>query len=172
MPGWNPFQKHCKRLKTSPPKTAMPSNRASSTCSLPGGRVTACSVYRSSGARPLDARGCVRAIERFRFHPARRDGIPLEDQAILPVVSSVVDNFHEMGTLISFGETRGVDSVRLDMIQNTGGHLTSDYAPMHVADENHPLHTAFLEKRSAIRASACRPHIFTMPRTGANARWQ
>lgn len=96
----------------------------------------------------------------------------MEDQAILPVVSSVVDNFHEMSTLISFGETRGVDSVRLDMIQNTGGHLTSDYAPMNVADENHPLHMAFLEKRSAIRASACRPHNFTMPRTGANARWQ
>ena len=49
------------------------------------GRVTACSIYRSSGAPPLDARSCSLAIERFRFLPARRDGIPVEDTAILPV---------------------------------------------------------------------------------------
>lgn len=51
----------------------------------PEGRVTACSVYRSSGARPLDERSCALAFERFRFRPARRDGIAVEDQAILPV---------------------------------------------------------------------------------------
>ena len=51
----------------------------------PEGRVTACSIYRSSGARPLDERSCPLAFERFRFRPARRDGIPVDDQAILPV---------------------------------------------------------------------------------------
>ena len=51
----------------------------------PAGRVTACSIYRSSGARPLDARSCTLAVDRFRFLPARRDGTPVEDTAILPV---------------------------------------------------------------------------------------
>ena len=119
----------------------------------PQGRVTARSVYRPSGARPLNPRSGGLAIGRFRFHPARRDGTPVEDQAILPVVSSIADIFHEMGALISFGETLGVDSVRLYMIQNTGGHLSSDYARMNVAHENHPLPMAFLENtpRSASR---------------------
>ncbi len=71
-----------------------------------------------------------------------------------------LDNFHEMGALISFGETLGVDSVRLYMIQNTGGHLTSDYARLNVADETHPLHLAFLETLRDPRLGLPRAHLY------------
>ena len=71
----------------------------------------------------------------------------MEDQAILPVVRSIADIFHERGALICFGETLGVNSLRLSMIQNVGADLTSDYSRMNVADENDPLHMAFLETR-------------------------
>jgi len=49
------------------------------------GRAKACSIYRSSRAKPLDERSCTLAMERFRFRPARRDGVAVEDKAILPV---------------------------------------------------------------------------------------
>jgi len=55
------------------------------------GRVTTCSVYRSSRFPALDKRSCVLAIERFRFLPARRDGIAVEDTAILPVDWRIAD---------------------------------------------------------------------------------
>lgn len=57
----------------------------------PTGRVTSCSVYRSSRVPALDKRSCVLATERFRFLPARRDGIAVEDKAILPVDWRIAD---------------------------------------------------------------------------------
>ncbi len=71
-----------------------------------------------------------------------------------------LDNFHEMGALISFGESLGVDSVRLYMIQNTGGHLASGYARLNVADENHPLHLAFLETLRDPRLASPGAHLY------------
>lgn len=71
-----------------------------------------------------------------------------------------LDNFHELGSLISFGATLGVDSVRLYMIQNTGGHLAEDYTRKNVADENHPLHLAFLETLRDPRLALPTAHLY------------
>jgi MoaA/NifB/PqqE/SkfB family radical SAM enzyme len=56
-----------------------------------------------------------------------------------------LDNFHEMPALVDYAEDLGADTVRLYMIQNTGGHLAADYDRKNVGDELHPLHLAFLE---------------------------
>ena len=51
----------------------------------PDGRISRCAIHRSSGTPELDARSCAIATERFRFHPALRKGVPVEDQAIVPM---------------------------------------------------------------------------------------
>ena len=56
-----------------------------------------------------------------------------------------LDNFHEMPALVDLAETLGADSVRLYMMQNTGGHLEHDFDHKNIGSANHPLHVAFLE---------------------------
>lgn len=56
-----------------------------------------------------------------------------------------LDNFHQMPALMAHAEALGADSMRLYMMQNTGGHLAADYPRKNVADRAHPLHRAFLE---------------------------
>jgi len=56
-----------------------------------------------------------------------------------------LDNFHEMPALMRLGQSLGCDSVRLYMIQNTGGHLAPYFTRCNVGDPAHPLHPAFLE---------------------------
>lgn len=56
-----------------------------------------------------------------------------------------LDNFHEMPALVDFAQTLGADSMRLYMIQNTGGHVSPLYPRLNVAAQDHPLHSAFLE---------------------------
>jgi len=56
-----------------------------------------------------------------------------------------LDNFHEMPALVAFAQTLGADSMRLYMIQNTGGHVSGMYPRLNVAGQDHPLHTVFLE---------------------------
>lgn len=56
-----------------------------------------------------------------------------------------LDNFHEMPALVAFAQTLGADTMRLYMIQNTGGHVSGMYPRLNVAGRDHPLHAAFLE---------------------------
>lgn len=56
-----------------------------------------------------------------------------------------LDNYHEIPALIDYASELGADSMRLYMMQNTGGHLAIDFPVKNVADEAHPLHSAFLE---------------------------
>ncbi|MEP9359189.1 SPASM domain-containing protein [Sphingomonas sp. KR3-1] len=56
-----------------------------------------------------------------------------------------LDNFHEMPALMRLAQDLGADTMRLYMIQNTGGHLAPQFARCNVGDPAHPLHQAFLE---------------------------
>lgn len=56
-----------------------------------------------------------------------------------------LDNYHEIPALIDYAQSLGADSMRLYMMQNTGGHLAKDFKTKNVADDAHPLHAAFLE---------------------------
>ena len=56
-----------------------------------------------------------------------------------------LDNFHEMPALVDLAEALGTDSVRLYMMQNTGGHLEQDFEHMNIGSASHPLHLVFLE---------------------------
>lgn len=56
-----------------------------------------------------------------------------------------LDNFHQMPAMMHYAANLGADSMRLYMMQHTGGHLTADFARKNVADRHHPLHLAFLE---------------------------
>ncbi|MEM7688070.1 MAG: SPASM domain-containing protein [Pseudomonadota bacterium] len=56
-----------------------------------------------------------------------------------------MDNFHEIPALIDYAEELGADSMRLYMMQNTGGHLSIDFPVKNIGDPAHPLHLAFLE---------------------------
>lgn len=56
-----------------------------------------------------------------------------------------LDNFHQMPAMMAHAEALGADSMRLYMMQNTGAHLSADFARKNVADRSHPLHLAFLE---------------------------
>jgi MoaA/NifB/PqqE/SkfB family radical SAM enzyme len=83
-----------------------------------------------------------------------------------------LDNFHEMGALIEFGAQFGADSVRLYMIQNTGGHLAPDFAHKNIADAGHPLHLMFLEQLRDERLGRDLAHLYDVAgwRTQALAR--
>lgn len=56
-----------------------------------------------------------------------------------------MDNFHEIPALIDLAGDLSADSMRLYMMQNTGGHLARDFKTKNIADEQHPMHLAFLE---------------------------
>ncbi|MET0310220.1 MAG: SPASM domain-containing protein [Sphingomonas sp.] len=56
-----------------------------------------------------------------------------------------LDNYHEMPALVRLAQELGADSMRLYMMQNTGGHLAADYPRKNIGDAGHALHTAFLE---------------------------
>lgn len=56
-----------------------------------------------------------------------------------------MDNYHEIPALIDYASELGADSMRLYMMQNTGGHLAIDFPVKNIADPEHPLHLAFLE---------------------------
>lgn len=56
-----------------------------------------------------------------------------------------LDNFHEMPALMRLAQSLGADSMRLYMIQNTGGHLAPYFTRCNIGDPAHPLHPAFLE---------------------------
>lgn len=71
-----------------------------------------------------------------------------------------LDNYHELGALVEYGRSLGVDGVRLYLIQNTGGHLAMDFPRRSVAAPSHPLHLSFLETlRDPLLADPlCRPY--------------
>jgi MoaA/NifB/PqqE/SkfB family radical SAM enzyme len=56
-----------------------------------------------------------------------------------------LDNYHEIPALIDYAKQLDADSMRLYMMQNTGGHLAIDFPVKNIADSAHPLHLAFLE---------------------------
>ena len=78
----------------------------------------------------------------LRFIAARRRAGIFREYHINATIQ--LDNFHEMPALVDFAEDLGADSVRLYMMQNTGGHLV-DFAAKNIGDQGHPLHLAFLE---------------------------
>lgn len=71
-----------------------------------------------------------------------------------------VDNYHELGDLVSFSSDIGADSMRLYMIQNTGAHLSTQFSRKNVADETHPLHLAFLETLRDPRLASPQAHLY------------
>jgi MoaA/NifB/PqqE/SkfB family radical SAM enzyme len=71
-----------------------------------------------------------------------------------------LDNFHELPGLVDFGADLGVDSVRLYMMQNTGGHIAADYARGNVADAEHPLFRAFLETLRDPKLGQAHVHLY------------
>lgn len=80
-----------------------------------------------------------------------------------------LDNFHEMPALIDFAERLGADSMRMYMIQNTGGHLKADYARKNVADPGHALHLAFLETLRDPRLGRPIAHLYDVATWRARA---
>lgn len=71
-----------------------------------------------------------------------------------------LDNFHEMPALVDLAETLGADSVRLYMMQNTGGHLEHDFEHKNIGSPNHPLHPAFLETLRDERLGRAIAHLY------------
>jgi protein TonB len=49
------------------------------------GRALEVRVLRSSGFRPLDESAVTTVRERWRFVPARRDGVPVESRVPVPI---------------------------------------------------------------------------------------
>ncbi|WP_084253283.1 SPASM domain-containing protein [Sphingomonas pituitosa] len=56
-----------------------------------------------------------------------------------------LDNYHEMPALIALAKRLQADTMRMYMMQNTGGHLAPTFTRKNVGDPAHPLYTAFLE---------------------------
>ncbi len=71
-----------------------------------------------------------------------------------------LDNFHELPGLTDFAADLGCDSVRFYMMQNTGGHISADYARGNVADAEHPLHRAFLETMRDPKLGLPQVHLY------------
>jgi len=80
-----------------------------------------------------------------------------------------LDNFHEMGALVSFAEDIGADSARLYMIQNTGDYIARQYARLNIAADSHPLHLAFLETLRDARLGAATAHLYDVAHWRAHA---
>lgn len=84
-----------------------------------------------------------RLEENLRFlADKRREGV---FSAYFLNATVQLDNVHELADIVALGAELGCDAVRLYAIQNTGGHLTDDYARKNVASPGHPLHLAFQE---------------------------
>ncbi|MEM6585477.1 MAG: hypothetical protein AAF692_06955, partial [Pseudomonadota bacterium] len=71
-----------------------------------------------------------------------------------------MDNFHEIPALIDYAGELGADSMRLYMMQNTGGHLSIDFPVKNIGDPAHPLHTAFLETLRDPRLELAITHMY------------
>lgn len=71
-----------------------------------------------------------------------------------------LDNYHELPAMVDFAKNLGADSMRLYMIQNTGGHIAADYPRKNVADQKHPLHLAFLETLRDARLGDPAAHLY------------
>jgi hypothetical protein len=71
-----------------------------------------------------------------------------------------LDNFHELGDLVDFAGAIGADTMRLYMIQQTGGHLARRYNKLNIAATDHPLHAAFLETLRDPRLGGARAHLY------------
>ena len=56
-----------------------------------------------------------------------------------------LDNFHEMPALVDLASGLAADTMRMYMVQNTGGHISPLYSRMNIGDAEHPLHLLFLE---------------------------
>ncbi len=80
-----------------------------------------------------------------------------------------LDNYHEMPALVSFAQAIRADSVRMYMMQNTGGHVAGDYARKNVARESHPLHRAFLETLRDPRLGLPIAHLYDIAHWRARA---
>ncbi len=80
-----------------------------------------------------------------------------------------LDNFHEMPALVDLAETLGADSVRLYMMQNTGGHLAQDFAHKNIGSAHHPLHPAFLETLRDERLGREIAHLYDVANWRARA---
>jgi hypothetical protein len=80
-----------------------------------------------------------------------------------------LDNFHEMPALVEVAEELGADSMRMYMIQNTGGHLAKDYGHKNVGASTHPLHLAFLETLRDERLGASIAHLYDVANWRARA---
>mgnify|MGYP001799677591 CR=1 FL=1 len=71
-----------------------------------------------------------------------------------------MDNFHEIPALIDYADELGADSMRLYMMQNTGGHLSIDFPVKNIGDPAHPLHIAFLETLRDPRLEQAITHMY------------
>jgi MoaA/NifB/PqqE/SkfB family radical SAM enzyme len=71
-----------------------------------------------------------------------------------------LDNFHEIGDMVDYARHLDADSMRLYMIQNTGGHLARDFVRKNVAAPDHPLHLAFLETLRDPRLGSAPAHLY------------
>lgn len=71
-----------------------------------------------------------------------------------------LDNYHEMPALIELAKTLGADSMRLYMMQNTGGHLKRHYERKNIGSAKHPLHLAFLETLRDPRLGEPTAHLY------------
>lgn len=80
-----------------------------------------------------------------------------------------LDNYHEMPALVSFAQAIGADSVRMYMMQNTGGHIAGDYTRKNIAHEAHPLHMAFLETLRDRRLGMPTAHLYDVAHWRARA---
>lgn len=80
-----------------------------------------------------------------------------------------LDNFHEMPALVDLAETLGADSVRLYMMQNTGGHLAQDFDRKNIGSASHPLHPAFLETLRDERLGRDIAHLYDVANWRARA---
>ncbi|MFZ5749375.1 MAG: SPASM domain-containing protein [Pseudomonadota bacterium] len=80
-----------------------------------------------------------------------------------------LDNYHEMPALIDFARALGADTMRMYMMQNTGGHIAATYAQKNVGDASHPLHRAFLETLRDPRLGEEIAHLYDVSHWRAQA---
>jgi MoaA/NifB/PqqE/SkfB family radical SAM enzyme len=71
-----------------------------------------------------------------------------------------LDNYHEMPEMVDYAQTIGADTVRMYMMQDTGGHLSPDFARKNIASADHPLHFAFLETLRDARLGHPAAHLY------------
>lgn len=176
MSGWNPVQRHCKRLKQTT-EDVTPQNRHAEQQGVvdlfitgrPGNGLFGLPILRGPAARRARLRARHRTLSLSPC-PSRRD--------------TVGGSSDPAGRQLGRGQFSR-DGHAHQLWRNAGRRQRAPrYDPEYrwapdvrlCTDERRRRKSSAAHgvsrKRSAIRASACRPHIFTMPRTGANARWQ